>query len=54
MNTSSLAMLALMVTIVSYVIKVVLLGMLFVFTTFDITAIKNKISHACCFSRCQL
>ena len=33
-------MLALLVTIVSYVIKVVLLGMLFVFTTFDITAIK--------------
>ena len=43
MNILSPAMLALMVTIVSYVIKVVLLEMHFVFTTFDITAIKIKL-----------
>ena len=43
MNMLSPDMLALMVTIVSYVIKVVLLEMHFVFTTFDITAIKIKL-----------
>ena len=40
MNMLSPDMLVLMVTIVSYVIKVVHLEMHFVFTTFDITAIK--------------
>ena len=44
----------LMDIIVSFVSEVVLLEMHLEFTTFDITAIKNKISHACCFSRCQL
>ena len=43
MNMLSPDMLVLMVTIVSYVIKVVLLETHFVFTTFDITAIKIKL-----------
>ena len=55
MNISSPAMLALMVTIVSYVIKVVLLEMHFVFTTFDITAIKIKLvlDFFYCICRCK-
>ena len=52
MNMSSPAMLALMVTIVSYVIKVVLLEMHFVFTTFVITAIKIKLVSQLLFSSC--
>ena len=49
MNMLSPDMLVLMVTIVSYVIKVVLLEMHFVFTTFDITAIKIKLVLAVAF-----
>ena len=43
MNMLSPDMLVPMVTIVSYVIKVVLLEMHFVFITFDITVIKIKL-----------